>query len=63
LLHEARGINDLGQVAAFGCMGENCQAVLLDVIPQVPEPASVTLMLAGLGLVGVRRFSAASRRA
>jgi probable HAF family extracellular repeat protein len=63
VLLEARGINDLGQVAAFGCMGENCQAVLLDLVPQIPEPASVTLMLAGLGLLGARRLSAASRRA
>lgn len=63
VLYEARGINDLGQIAAFGCMGDNCQAVLLDVVPQVPEPASITLLLAGLGLLALRRASAASRRA
>lgn len=63
VLHEARGINDLGQVAAFGCLGDNCQAVMLELVSEVPEPAGVTLMLAGLGLLGARRFSAASRRA
>lgn len=63
VLYEARGINDLGQIAAFGCMGDNCQAVLLDVVPQVPEPASITLLLAGLGLLALTRSSAAFRRA
>lgn len=64
VLHEARGINDLGQVAAFGCLGENCQAVMLELVSEVPEPPGVMLMLAGLGLLGARRLiSAASRRA
>ena len=63
ILYEARGINDLGQIAAFGCQGENCQAVLLDMVPQVPEPASMLLVLAGLGLLALRRSSAAFRRA
>ena len=63
VLYEARGINDLGQIAAFGCLGDNCQAVLLDVVPQVPEPASMMLVLAGLGVLALRRSSAASRRA
>ena len=63
VLYEARGINDLGQIAALGCLGDNCQAVLLDVVPQVPEPASVTLVLAGLGLLAAQRASAAFRRA
>ena len=63
VLHEARGINDLGQIAAFGCMGESCQAVLLDLVPQVPEPAPVLLMLAGLAALTAGRVSAASRRA
>lgn len=63
VLHEARGINDLGQVAAFGCLGENCQAVMLELVSEVPEPPGVMLMLAGLGLLGACRISAASRRA
>lgn len=63
VLHEARGINDMGQIAAFGCMGDNCQAVLLEVVPQIPEPGTVLLMLAGLGVLAAGRASAASRRA
>ncbi len=63
VLVEARGINDRGQIAAFGCMGDNCQAVLLDVVPQVPEPASVALLLAGLGVLALARSNAAFRRA
>lgn len=63
VLYEARGINDLGAIAAFGCMGGNCQAVLLEMAPQVPEPGTVLLMLAGLGALAAGKASAASRRA
>lgn len=63
MLYEARAINDLGQIAALGCREEGCQAVLLDLVPQIPEPASMLLMLAGLGVLAAGRVSAASRRA
>ncbi len=38
ILHEAHGINNLGQV--------------IGLVPPIPEPASYALLLAGLGLVG-----------
>lgn len=55
VLREARGINDLGQVAAYGCMGETCQAVLLNLVPSVPEPRTYMLALAGLAMLGWSR--------
>ncbi|QYF95113.1 HAF repeat-containing protein [Massilia sp. PAMC28688] len=65
ILHEARGINDRQQIAAFGCRGEVCGAVLLEPAAiAVAEPATLMLMLCALallGLGGIGRASAAYR--
>lgn len=49
---DAVAINDLGQIAATGCLQGSCSAVLLS---PVPEPAAPALLLAGLALVALKR--------
>jgi probable HAF family extracellular repeat protein len=55
-IREASAINDLQQIAGTACKGDICQAVRLDLVSAVPEPAAYAMLLAGLGL-GWRRVS------
>jgi probable HAF family extracellular repeat protein len=55
-LYSARGINDAGQIAAYGCRGADCGAVLLEMAAQVPEPGAAALMLTGLVMLGLGRL-------
>ena len=61
-LYAATAINDKQQIAAFGCRGDDCGGVLLELASPVPEPTTLGMMAAGLGLLGLRRFSASCRR-
>jgi MYXO-CTERM domain-containing protein len=47
----ASDINDLGQITAQACNALGCQGVRLDLTSAVPEPASSSLALAGLGML------------
>lgn len=46
----ARGINDQHQIAAWGCNGTGCQALLLSPAA-IPEPKAWLLLLGGLGVI------------
>ncbi|GAB2881382.1 hypothetical protein GCM10027277_58070 [Pseudoduganella ginsengisoli] len=46
----ARGINDRHQIAAWGCNGSGCQALLLTPAA-IPEPQAWLMVLAGLALL------------
>lgn len=53
-LQTAFAINDQQQIAAYGCNGDACQALLLDPVSPVPEPRTDAMLLVGLGLLGWR---------
>ncbi|CUI06455.1 PEP-CTERM sorting domain-containing protein [Massilia antarctica] len=55
-VYNATGINDSGQIAAYGCRngGSECGGLLLHP-SAAPEPGSWAMLLAGLGIVGWRR--------
>lgn len=50
-LYTAAGINDSAQIAAYGCRGDECGAVRLDLVELVPVPEPGTLALFAAGLV------------
>ena len=51
-LTSATGINDVGQIAAYGTIDGQSHALLLT---PTPEPASAALLLGGAALLGLRR--------
>ncbi|SDD48989.1 probable extracellular repeat, HAF family [Massilia sp. PDC64] len=51
-IQTAFAINDLQQIAAYGCNRDACQALLLDPVSPVPEPRTDAMVLAGLALLG-----------
>lgn len=51
-IESAFAINDLQQIAAYGCNRGSCQALLLDPVSLVPEPRTDAMVLAGLVLLG-----------
>lgn len=54
-VHSATGINDLGQIVAYGCHDSGgCGGLLLQLAP-VPEPGAWAMLLAGLGMLAVWR--------
>lgn len=53
----ATGINDSGQISAFGCRDYVCGGLRLDVATAVPEPQALAMLVAGLAL-----FTATRRR-
>jgi probable HAF family extracellular repeat protein len=55
VVRSAQAINDLQQIAATACRGDDCFAVRLDLISAVPEPATTLMLLAGLALLGCWR--------
>ena len=65
VVQDAVGINDAGQIAAWGCRGDACSGLLLQLTSPVPEPQAMAMLLAGLALLGVawrrRSLSAAYR--
>jgi probable HAF family extracellular repeat protein len=56
-LVSAVDVNDAGQILAQACnfASDECRAVRLDLIAAVPEPASWPMLLAGLGVLVLRR--------
>lgn len=51
-IESAYGINNQQQIAAYGCNGSVCQALLLDPVSTVAEPQTLSILLTGLVLVG-----------
>lgn len=49
-LTRAEDINDAGQILGTACLGStsNCRTVRLDLVPAVPEPASLAMLAGGL---------------
>ena len=47
-IFSARANNDLGQIVGYGCRGDNCGLVRLDLTGAVPEPRTAWLLVPGL---------------
>ncbi len=51
-LTAAYGINDSGQIVGWGDVGDQSHAYMLTAVTAVPLPASISLMMPALGLLG-----------
>lgn len=58
-LFSAYANNDLGQIVGYGCQGDACGLVRLDLASAVPEPGVAWLLLPGLLVLGFARRSKA----
>jgi probable HAF family extracellular repeat protein len=47
--------NDLGQIVGYGCQGDTCGLVRLDLLSAVPEPGAAWLLFAGLLVIAGAR--------
>jgi probable HAF family extracellular repeat protein len=45
------GINEAGQISAYGCRDSICEVVRLDPLSPVPEPSTYAMLLAGMALL------------
>jgi probable HAF family extracellular repeat protein len=55
VLLNAEAINDSGMIVGFGTFGGQMHAFLLDPL-LIPEPGITSLLVAGIGLLGVYRL-------
>lgn len=45
------GINEAGQISAYGCRDDICEVLRLDPLSPVPEPSTYAMLLAGMALL------------
>lgn len=62
-LFAAYANNDLGQVIGYGCQGDACGLVRLDLASAVPEPHHAALLIPGLLVLAVTQRRRAGRHA
>lgn len=55
VLVSADDINDAHQILGQACRMDECLPVRLDLVPAIPEPATLGMLVAGLAVIGIRR--------